>query len=231
MSDFPSEDFRTVPKDSEEFGNIPKDSEPFRNVQNVSERRSDHTLTVREVARMFEAAGVPRTERSITNWCQANKTGIARLDAFFDPNERRYFISPQSMEIAIQEEQSKERAKGAIVAPAANTQAKAVPNASAATHSDSTSETERLRHEIRDLQITNRAKDMYIERFELEREKYEKERTRYVEKLMTFNRRIGHLETRLGIDAPMRRPDVIGEGSEFPAASEEGNSGGMFSES
>ncbi len=64
-------------------------------------------MTVREVARMFEAAGVARTERSIVNWCQPNRTGIARLDSYLDPNERRYYISPQSVKLAIAEEKAK----------------------------------------------------------------------------------------------------------------------------
>ena len=72
-------------------------------------RRENHTLTVREVARLFEAAGVSRTERSITNWCQPNKTGIARLDAYLDPNERKYFITPESVEAAIQEELARDK--------------------------------------------------------------------------------------------------------------------------
>ncbi|HWX21513.1 MAG TPA: hypothetical protein VN578_16550 [Candidatus Binatia bacterium] len=62
---------------------------------------------MREVARMFEAAGVARTERSITNWCQPNKSGMARLDSYFDPNERKYYISPQSVDLAIAEEKAK----------------------------------------------------------------------------------------------------------------------------
>ena len=78
----PSADFRTIPNHAEAFGKVPQDAE----------RKESHTLTVREVARMFEAAGVARTERSIVNWCQPNRTGIARLDSYFDPNERRYYI-------------------------------------------------------------------------------------------------------------------------------------------
>ena len=64
-SDVPqtSADFRTVPKDAEEFGKVPQ----------VAERKENHTLTVRETARMFETAGVARTERSIINWCQPNR--------------------------------------------------------------------------------------------------------------------------------------------------------------
>ena len=82
MPDVPqtSEEFRTVPQDAEEFGKIPQ----------VAERKENHTLTVRETARTFEAAGVARTDRSIINWCQPNRQGITRLDCYFDPNERKY---------------------------------------------------------------------------------------------------------------------------------------------
>jgi hypothetical protein len=53
---------------------------------------------------MFEAAGVARAERSIINWCQPNRQGIARLDSYYDPNERKYFITSQSVETVIKEE-------------------------------------------------------------------------------------------------------------------------------
>jgi len=71
----------------------------FRTIRKPSEPKEYCTLTVREVARLFEAAGVARTERSITNWCQPNKMGVARLENYFDPNERKYFISPKSVEL------------------------------------------------------------------------------------------------------------------------------------
>src|SRR4051794_39400496 len=115
MSHSLSEEFRSSPNDSAAFGTVPHSSEGFRNVQNTSERKDDHKLSVREVARMFEAAGVARTERSITNWCQPNKQGIPRLDAYFESNERKYFITPRSVESAIQEEQSKERTRSTAI--------------------------------------------------------------------------------------------------------------------
>lgn len=71
-----SENFRMIPKASESFGKVRNDSAQFGNVPKLSERKENHSLTVREAARMFEAAGVARTERSIVNWCQLNKTGI-----------------------------------------------------------------------------------------------------------------------------------------------------------
>ena len=90
----PSAGFRTLPQNTEEFGKVP----------NLAERKENHTLTVRETARMFETAGVARTERSIINWCQPNRQGITRLDSYYDPNERKYYITPLSVETAIQEE-------------------------------------------------------------------------------------------------------------------------------
>src|SRR5437660_1646209 len=115
-----SEPFGTIPNGSEQFRTVRNDSEAFRTVPNDSARKEYCTLTVREVARRFEVAGVARTERSITNWCQPNKTGVCRLDNYFDPNERKYFISAQSVELAIQEEKAK-AAKGIEVSEVVGT--------------------------------------------------------------------------------------------------------------
>ena len=92
-----AESFGSVRNDSEGFGKLPQDSESFGRLPHSAERKENHTLPVREAARQFEEAGVPRTERSIINWCQPNKMGIARLDCYFDPNERKYFITPDSV--------------------------------------------------------------------------------------------------------------------------------------
>lgn len=102
-----SETFRTLPNPAESFGALPNIADDFGTVQYGSARTENHTLTVRQAARMFEAAGVGRTERSITNWCQPNKTGVARLDCYFDPNERKYYLTPESVELAIAEEKAK----------------------------------------------------------------------------------------------------------------------------
>jgi len=154
---------------------------------------------VREVARMFESAGVARTERSIINWCQPNKLGIPRLDAYFDPNERRYFISSQSVDLAIKEEQAKAAKSGSGSEPVGT-----IPQRSE-THADPPSaheaidveDTKNLMQEIMDLKITNRAKDYFIEQLKNEREGFALERKDYVEKLINSNRQIGELETKL----------------------------------
>ena len=74
-------------------------------------------MTVREAARGFENAGVARTERSIINWCQPNRQGVSRLDCYFEENDHKYFITPQSVDRAIQEELAKARELGTLPNP------------------------------------------------------------------------------------------------------------------
>ena len=104
-----SELFRELPNPAESVGTPPNDAASFRMVPSPPAifRKETHTVTVREAARLFETAGVARTERSIVNWCQPNPQGIARLDAYFDPNERRWLLTPESIERAIAEERAK----------------------------------------------------------------------------------------------------------------------------
>jgi hypothetical protein len=156
-------------------------------------------MTVREVARMFEAAGVARTERSITNWCQPNKLGIGRLDAYFDPNERKFFITPQSVEQAITEEKAK-TVKGTGPSEVAGNVPKDAEEPQKPTHLAAVEEdgrVEELEKEIVDLKIANRGKDYFIERLQKEREEFAEERRGYVEKLISDSRKIGELESKL----------------------------------
>jgi hypothetical protein len=108
-----SEQFRTssepVPN------NVPIRSEPVRNesaeqprtVPACSIEHEGFTITVREAARIFEEAGVPRTERAITKWCNQNARGVTRLDCCYSEAERKYYLSPESIERAIVEERKK----------------------------------------------------------------------------------------------------------------------------
>jgi hypothetical protein len=189
MENPPAEKFGNVPNASAPFGTIPNASEPFRNVRKVSERTENHTLTVREVARYFEQSGVPRTERSIINWCRPNRQGVARLDAFFDENEGRYYITPESVDRAVEEERA--RQPSAENRPPSETElpkhSEPSPKHDPAGGSGDLRELER---QNRDLEITTRAKDFYIERLE-------KERGQYVEKLVGMSRYVGELETQV----------------------------------
>ena len=187
-----SETFRMVPHPSEAFRKFPNTSENFRTVPNAAERKEYCTLSVREVARMFEAAGVARTERSIINWCQVNKMGVARLDNYFDPNERKYFISPQSVELAIQEEKAK-AAKGIESQEPSESVPKASESGRKEPNFGSESETGRIRElerEINDLKINNRAKDYFIEELQ-------KQGQNFVKELVASSRKIGELETKM----------------------------------
>ena len=143
---------------------------------------------MREVARQFEQAGVPRTERSIINWCQPNRQGITRLDAFFDENERRYLITPQSVTRGIEEERAKQPPKERE--SLSETQ---IPNHSEAASRAAPADNEHIKElerQNRDLEITTRAKDYYLERLE-------KERGLFAEQLVGISRYVGELETQV----------------------------------
>lgn len=187
-----SEPFGNVPQASETFGKVRNDSESFRSVPHPSERKENHSLTVREAARMFETAGVARTERSITNWCQMNAQGIARLDAYFDPNERKYYITPQSVELAIAEEKAKAAKANAPSEPFGNvpqgSESKTTPPEA---HPGADSERVRkLEKELMDAIILNKGKDFLIDRLE-------KERDGFFGQLLDASRKMGELETKL----------------------------------
>jgi hypothetical protein len=188
--------FGNIPHDAEGFGKVPYDSESFRNVPQTSERKENHTLTVREVARLFEAGGVARSERSIVNWCQPNRQGIPRLDSYYDPNERKYFITPQSVEAAVSEEKAKAAAKSPQP-PEPSEPFRTVPKdaeqGSSERKGGSETESERTRElerENLDLKIANRGKDLMIEHMQ-------KERTDFFDQLLAANRKLGELETKL----------------------------------
>ena len=186
MNNPPAEDFGSVPNASATFGTIPNHSEPFRTVRNISERTENHTLTVREVARLFEQAGVSRTERSIINWCRLNRHGVARLDSFFDENEGRYYITKQSVARAVEEERAKQLSAGNQ--PPAETDIPHRAETPPQRDAESSDRVKELERQNRDLEITTRAKDYYLERLE-------KERGQFVEQLIGMSRYVGELET------------------------------------
>lgn len=189
------ENHEALQNNSENFGNVPKPSETFGKFPNHSERTEYHTLTVREVARMFEDAGVARTERSIINWCRQNRDGVSRLNCFFDENEHKYFLTPQSVDLAIKEEKTKARV-GEVQHPSEG--AKTIPNISEQRQSSeipqelaaaaAREEGRALRAKVRRLEIETEMNKRYIERLELDREKF-------IEQMLVQSKEIGILET------------------------------------
>ena len=114
---------------------------------------------------------------------------ISRLDCYFDPNERKYCITPQSVELAIAEEKAK--ADKTTVSETFGSVRKGAERAEPAFPNDLESpEIVELENEIRDLQITNKAKDIVIGQMQ-------KERTGFFDQLLAANRKVGELETKL----------------------------------
>lgn len=205
-----SEGFGSLPHSAEAFGTVPKIAESFRPAPHLAEPlppsdwRESYTLTVRETARLFEVAGVARSERSIVNWCQKNRQGIARLDAYYDPNERRYFITRQSADSIITEEKARAAKANAEPVPhpaegfGTPTRPDAEPfrkspneapnsNSKPATDADELAE---LKKENLDLKITNRGKDYFIEQLQ-------KEREGLLKQVVDSSQRVGQLESQV----------------------------------
>ena len=119
-----------------------------------------------------------------------NRQGSARLDSYFDPNERKYYITPQSVEAVIQEDiqranissdPSTSEPFGSSVAHVKH------PGNAPATEEARLKEMER---EILDLKIANRGKDFLIGELN-------KERKTFFDQLLNANRTVGQLETKL----------------------------------
>jgi len=185
----------SIQNDAEAFGKVPK------------QKTEHHTLTIRQAARVFEDAGVARTERSVTNWCHENKHGIGRLDCYYDPNEKKYFITPQSVNRAVEEEQAKSNLSTfpnvsedihAVLASASE-RGNNFPNGSESRVDNAGGNDVKIREieaELMDARITNKAKDMHIDRLTTERQQF-------LSQLLASSREIGQLETQLRrLEAP-----------------------------
>lgn len=190
----PQEDHvaEVIPKASEGYGSLPQTAENVGAPTFHRERKASHTLTVKQVARMLEEAGVARTERSIVNWCQPNRMGVAHLDCYFDPNERKYYITEESVRYAIQEEQSRAAQREPMTPPAQPETPKAAerPAQAGEPSGDAAGEIEKLRQENLDLQIMNRGKDYLITELR-------KERATFTETLVDISHRLGAAEEKL----------------------------------
>ena len=114
--------------------------------------------------------------------------GVSRLDSYFDPNERKYYITPESVEMAIAEEKAKAAKVNEPSEPVGS-----VRNDAERTKDVSEPDTNRvkeLERENLDLKITNRGKDFLIDQIQ-------KERKSFFDQLLTANRKMGELETKL----------------------------------
>ena len=192
-TEVPEEKDGNVPNDAVQDGPIPHDAERDRTVPHDAVRDGTvrnsadelHTTTIREALKLFEDAGVPRAERTLVKWCGKDATGTGRLDCQLDQNEGRYYITEESIERAIAEEQAKNRGQEPLSAPEAGEKAVEEPE-----------EKKELELQIRDLEISNRAKDQYIEKLEQGHEQV-------LGQLVEASRQVGQLETKLqALEAP-----------------------------
>lgn len=219
-----AEPFRNVPQTSESFGKVPHVAESFRNLPNTSERTDNHTLTVREVARMFEAAGVARTERSIVNWCQPLPQGVPRLDADYEVNERRWFITPESVARAIAEEQAKATRPAEPLPDSAEPVRKPAEAArkEAPDAGHDASRLKALEQEVLDLKILNGGKDYVIEQMR-------KERDGFIQQVVQAHRKVGQLESELRLlGAPKARIPHAAEAADDGSETAPGNADFSF---
>jgi len=203
----PSKDYGNMPHSAATFGNVPQPAAPFRKLPHLAERTENHTVSVREAARLFEAAGVARIERSIINWCHPNRQGVARLDCYFDENERKYYITPQSIERAISEEKAKAEQLGKSLPQGAEAEREPTPTPEQVKKPESAGQAEpasdrvkQLEKELTDLSILNAGKDYWIKQLR-------EERDGFFEQRVEDSRRIGELETELRqLSAPRQSP-------------------------
>ena len=85
------------PTPSDDVRPRPTESDTVRPSPTMSATRTEaHSLTTREVMKIFEAAGIPRAQRSIERYCQQGD-----LDCLPDAIERRQYITRESVDTLI----------------------------------------------------------------------------------------------------------------------------------
>jgi len=183
--------------------NSQKISETFASLPQNKERTEHHTITVRQAARIFENAGILRTERSINNWCHPSKRGSTALNCFYDKEELKFFITPQSIEFLIgriREVNTREQLNVPILA--GFTKGSETPRNESEiprnVQKDASEKGERIKElvrEVNDLKITNAGKDYFIEHIKSENSAL----------VTKFFERMDAMETRMmAIEAPKR---------------------------
>lgn len=113
------------------------------------------------------------------------------MDSYFDPNERKYYITSHSVEAVIQEEiHRRKKTSEATDSEGFGSSVAYVKHPKNGTVPADDQKLQELEREILDLKITNRGKDIFIEQLK-------NERSDFFEKLLSANRTVGQLETKL----------------------------------
>ena len=179
-------------------------------------RTEAHTLTTREVMKMFEAAGIPRAQRSIERYCQQGD-----LDCLPDAIERRQYITQASVDTLIgqlKELAARHQKAGADqMSPTAgdDMERRAATTATSESMKHSTPEKQAEKHAIgeyeeRMKEMEARIKELENEKMNLEidkrvreqmvgmmREQMTEQTKIFSTELMQTSRRVGQLETEM----------------------------------
>jgi len=169
-----------------------------------------HTLSVKDVHKLFIEKGVAITERSVVRYCK-KRNGVSLLDCIFDENETKLLITPESAENAIEEKKALGIGVNGVSDTSPDSGKTAQDNVrQGRTESEETNnlraENSELKKENLDLKITNRGKDIFIDMAKEERQSF-------VRQAKEDARRIGELETRLelGSGLEVKEGDVVVE--------------------
>jgi hypothetical protein len=171
---------------------------------------SKYTLTVEEVSRLFSNGGVPRSPRTIDRYCKSGHLVCMKIET--ERNEK-YLITPDSVTTRIKELQQ--------VAPTGHVETERDTSRHVETQQDMSRHDvkqeqltndekaefeERIRELERenfDLQITNRAKDYFVDELKKEREYFESVRKDMTQKLIETSQRVGELQVKVHqLEAP-----------------------------
>jgi hypothetical protein len=171
---------------------------------------SKYTLTVEEASHLFSNAGVPRSPRTIDRYCKSGHLVCVKIDT--ERNEK-YLITPESVTERIKELQQVASTGHVEAQRDMSRHVESEPDMSRhdAMHDQLTND-EKLKLEERirelerenfDLQITNRAKDYFVDELKKEREYFEAVRQDMTQKLIEQSQRVGELQVKvLQLEAP-----------------------------
>jgi hypothetical protein len=119
------------------------------------------------------------------------------LDACFDPNELKYYITPQSVDLAIAEEKAKAAKGNTPSEPVGSVPKEPERRSGQPADSREPGRIKELELQVRDLEITNRVKDQVIGMKDQQIGQLQQEQRDYIERLIDSGHRIGELETKL----------------------------------
>ncbi len=207
---------------SETFGSVPNSSEDL----SETFRKENHTLSVRDVVKLFEEKGVDITERSIVNYCHPNKYGVSLLDSYYDQNERKHFISLESVEKAIVEVRARKIKTNDISANVPKTSETrsetfgSVPNSSETNKKETSNEDvgkmKQLERKVEELEILKEASRQIIEGLREDKKELVEERKEFVTMMRDDLEKIGSLKNQVRqLEAPKNSPNLDENTNEY----------------